>query len=124
MNLAGAIDTLNRHEGFEWSLGFERRFQWKRLSIGPSIEMKNESRHLADYYFGVEQEEALPMRPAYQAGQITNWVVGINARYPATDRQTLFVSVNREFLDSEIRRSPIVERKFLTRFIAAWSISF
>ena len=69
------------------------------------------SANLNNYYYGVLSAEALPGRPAYLPGGGTDYTVGLFAYYEMTQRWRLLAGAGVTWLDSDVRRSPIVEDK-------------
>lgn len=100
-----AHDTLGRHDGYQADVTWS-----KRTDFGiPSVRVAYYSSSLADYYYGVESNEARPGRPAYAPGAS----VLVNANYslggPINDRWVWLANVGVDFYPSDIRDSPIIE---------------
>ncbi|MCG8434901.1 MAG: MipA/OmpV family protein [Gammaproteobacteria bacterium] len=112
LELNAAGDLLDRHGGQEVSIGLSKRFfvaDFKGI-FTPSISYIYQSKQLADFYYGVRPDEALPGRPAYEAGPADNYEVGISFFYRLNRRGSLFTLFKYQILDSTITSSPIVER--------------
>lgn len=100
-----AHDTLDRHGGYQADVTW-----YKRTRIGiPSVRVAYYSSSLANYYYGVEANEARPGRPAYAPGAS----VLLNANYtlgaPITPEWNWLLNVGVDFYPSDIRDSPIIE---------------
>jgi len=65
------------------------------------------SADLITYYYGVSEDESFIGRPAYESGACTNTFIRFSARHALTDHWHLAGVVEREFLSSAIRNSPI-----------------
>ncbi|MBT8441758.1 MAG: MipA/OmpV family protein [Gammaproteobacteria bacterium] len=68
---------------------------------------------LADYYYGVTEEESqLTGIPAYEVGDTKNVSIGVNTYWQATDHIFFFGNLGFEFLNSNITASPIITEGF------------
>lgn len=105
-------DVLDRSGGQRAGieLAFRRSYLDGRLFLIPSVGVEWQSSDVVDYYYGVRPGEALPERPAYQAGSAFNPSATLLARYRLTERLDLVTIARGELLDGEITSSPIVDR--------------
>lgn len=101
-------DISSTHEGqeawFSWSKPWFTRNSEVSLTLG--VEWK--SQNLVGYYYGVRPDEAFAGREIYEGRAGTNSFVRLAGRYSLTDHWTLVGMVEREFLSSAIKASPIV----------------
>lgn len=67
------------------------------------------SSDLVGYYFGVRDDEAFPGRPAYAGRAGTNTFVRLSGRHVFSDHWQLVGTLEREFLSSGIKASPVVD---------------
>ncbi len=106
-------EILGRHDGGTAELAFSlpREFDWGYLV--PSVEFRYLSGKYADYYYGVQPEEANPTRPEYEPGSAVNPYVALRVGYRLGSRWMLTGKVGLEFLDASIRDSPIVTKERL-----------
>lgn len=112
-------DTLGWHDGQEFRVTYAKPFKFEKSKISPSVGFALLSSNLADYYYGVRDNEArLPGRPAYNPGASVNWFVGLDANYQLNDDWTLLTSITYYWLDSNIRNSPIVDKDYMISIIA------
>lgn len=100
-----AADTLGRHDGYQADITW-----FKRTRVGiPAVRVAYYSSSLANYYFGVEPNEARPGRPAYAPGSgfllNANYTLGA----PITPQWNWLANVGIDFYPSDIRDSPIIE---------------
>ena len=107
--LRAAIDTLDRHNGFDLSLDFGLPRRLGRWVVTPSLGLNYLDENFVDYYYGVRPDEATPERPAYLGNDALNVVLGVETFYPITERWVFFAGLRYEWLDSSITNSPIVE---------------
>jgi outer membrane scaffolding protein for murein synthesis (MipA/OmpV family) len=117
-------DLQGRHNGYEQDLTYSYPWSVDRLSLSPFVSYVYQNRDLVDYYYGVSASEALPDRPAYQAGAASFWRTGINVSYQLSQRITLFSNFSFEPLDSEVRKSPLVNEKQLYAAVLGFSYWF
>ena len=110
-------DLLDRHGGYTTELAFSlpQEFAWGY--VPPSVEFRYLSDDYADYYYGVQPEEANPSRPEYEPGSTVNPYVAIRVGYRLNERWMITGKIGVEFLDSAITDSPIVDKDRL------WSTS-
>jgi MipA family protein len=111
-------DALAQHEGQEFRVTYAKPFKFEKSKISPFVGFALLSNNLADYYYGVRNDEARPGRPAYEPGASVNWFVGLDANYQLNDRWTLFTKITYYWLDSNIRNSPIVNKDYMMSILA------
>lgn len=111
-------DALGQHDGQEFRVTYAKPFKTENFKISPSVGFALLSRNLADYYYGVREDEARPGRPAYNPGASVNWFVGLDANYQLNDDWTLLTSITYYWLDSDICNSPIVNKDYAISIIA------
>lgn len=114
-SLTGLADTLSRHGGYQIdaSVGADLvRSRTRGVSVNAGLRYQSSS--LADYYFGVDPEEALItdalVRPAYETGDAFLPSVGVTGRQALGDKVVLFGIAQYEFLPDAITDSPIVDQ--------------
>lgn len=104
-------DVLSRHEGQELGVSVGRPIKAGGWTITPGVGARWLSDNLADYYYGVELDEATADRPYYEVGSTINPRVEVKFFKPFAQRKWIFTSsVSMEWLGDEIRDSPIVDR--------------
>ncbi|MGD0078782.1 MAG: MipA/OmpV family protein [Sedimentisphaerales bacterium] len=111
-------DAMGQHDGQEFRVTYAKPFKFEKSKISPSVGVALLSSNLADYYYGVRDNEARPGRPAYNPGASVNWFVGLDAHYQLNDDWTLLTSITYYWLDSDIRNSPIVNKDYTMSIIA------
>ena len=111
-------DTLGQHDGQEFRVTYAKPFKFEKTKISPSVGFALLSSNLADYYYGVRNDEAHAGRPAYDPGASVNWFVGLDANYQLNNDWTLLTSITYYWLDSNIRNSPIVDKDYTISIIA------
>jgi outer membrane protein len=111
-------DALGQHDGQEFRVTYAKPFKTENFKISPSVGFALLSSNLADYYYGVREDEARLGRPAYKVGDAVNWFAGLDTNYRLNDDWTLLASITYYWLDSEIRTSPIVNKDYAISIIA------
>jgi outer membrane protein len=111
-------DALGQHDGQEFRVTYAKPFEFEKSEISPSVGFALLSSNLADYYYGVRDDEARADRPAYNPGASVNWFVGLDANYQLNDDWTLLTSITYYWLDSDIRNSPIVNKDYTISILA------
>ena len=102
-------DLGSTHNGetawLSWSYPWLTAISEFSLTLG--LEWK--SRDLVDYYYGVTPGERLPGRPTYEGGSGTNGVVRFAGGHALSEHWKLVGVLEREYLSSAIRHSPIIK---------------
>ena len=111
-------DALGQHDGQEYRLTYAKPFKFEKAKISPSAGVALLSSNLADYYYGVRDDEARTGRPAYNPGASVNWFVGLDAIYQLNNDWTLLTTITYYWLDSDIRNSPIVNKDYTISILA------
>ena len=122
--VSAITDSFGQHDGQEIKLGYTKPFVFNKLTIWPAGGLIWQSNNLANYYYGVRPDEARPGRPSFHVGDSTNWFVGLRAEYQANERWTYLAGVTCQFLDSKIRKSPIVDDSFVISALAGAMYKF
>jgi len=104
-----SLDALDRIGGGEASLSIARPIPWDRFRFTPTLNLNYILPRLTRHDYGVTDAEASPERPAYRPGSALNPEVGLNIFAEITPRITGAILTSVEWLDSSIRRSPIVD---------------
>ena len=122
--LAAKADILSRHGGYELEARASYELStWRPLSVRPNGGVRYQSSSLADYYFGVDPEEALSrvctavvgggcvpiFRPAYETGDAITPFVGLTARQSLSPKVAIVGGFDLNFLDDAVTDSPIVD---------------
>ncbi|MEJ1963724.1 MAG: MipA/OmpV family protein [Gammaproteobacteria bacterium] len=87
----------------------ERRFEYGKFLFTPRVSAAWLSDDYVDYYFGVSATEALPLRAAYRGEAAVDFEAMLRTTYTFRPRQSLFLNVGVELLDTSIKDSPIVD---------------
>jgi outer membrane protein len=101
-------DVNGVHDGGDIRARWARVYRHERWQLEPWIEYQWLSSEKADYYFGVREDEATDLRPAYALGDAASWAAGIAARYRFWDRHHLALNLSYRDFGSDITSSPIV----------------
>ena len=106
-------DILGEHDGHEldltYSYDFRNAFEISALTVTPSAGVNYRSGRLNDYYYGVRASEAIAGRPEYHPGDSMGLTTGLRLNYTISERLSLMGMISMEWLDDEIRSSPIVD---------------
>jgi outer membrane protein len=91
---------------FKTSLPREHPWGW----FVPSVTLVYNSAGYNRYYDGVSDPEVAPGIEPYTPGAATNVLVGLSTGYAINNRWLLSVTLNHEWLASEITNSPIIDK--------------
>ena len=116
-----SADILNEHKGHElrlfYSYDFGDAFNSLALTVTPNIGLIYRNSKLNDYYYGVRESEINASRPEYNVGDSTGLMAGLRINYIYNENLSLVGIISYEWLGSEIRHSPIVDKDFLESFL-------
>lgn len=87
---------------------------WK---IGAFVGIDRMSHRVSNYFFGVNELEASPDRPAFHTGSATNATAGFDGRYRLDKDYSVLFGLQQTRLGHEVAHSPIVETRQAT---VAW----
>jgi outer membrane protein len=118
-------DTLGRSNGQEVSLMAVSGVPLGRLGIilvgiGPRWLSQNR----VDYYYGVRDNEATPLRPAYTGEATWNLDINVTAIINVSSKWSLLALLNREGLGTGIKNSPLVDRTSAYALVTSISYNF
>jgi len=103
-------DVSGRHDGQSVWLSYAWPWVTRTSEFSLTFGLEWKSGGLVDYYYGVRPDERIEGRPAYEGTSGTNGVIRFSASRALTARWRLVGVLEREYLSSAIRRSPIIER--------------
>ncbi|MBI3524356.1 MAG: MipA/OmpV family protein [Betaproteobacteria bacterium] len=101
-------DADNVSKGSELRLGYNVDWQSGRWHFRPGLMLARRNASLNNYYYGVNPDEATPLRPAYLPGVGTDLRLGLYGYYELLNRWRLLGGVGVNLLDAKVRHSPIV----------------
>ncbi len=117
-------DTLGSHDGLSAAFDLGWRFIGRNGFFRPSLRLEWQSPALADYLYGVSEDESRADRPAYDPGDTLH--CGLDGIYVRTFANrwewTLTAGVN--LLDKEAADSPIVEHTAVWRTLTGIGYRF
>ena len=115
IRLKSYFEVLGRHGGNQTELAFRlpREYDWGFLV--PSIVGIYRDADYTNYYFGVSEAEARPVRPAYSAGSSASIAARLRWGVALSERWLLSGSLGLQYFGDEITDSPIVDQD------SAWS---
>lgn len=101
-------EVLGRHDGLTGSLilSYPKQFQWGY--VVPMFKWIWQDARYNDYYYGVDEIEARPARPAFEPDADVGWRAKLRIGYELTSKWLLLAGVSYERLSEEVRSSPIV----------------
>jgi outer membrane protein len=110
LNTSILTDSLGQHDGQEFRVTYAKPLEFEKTRLIPSVGFSLLSSKLADYYYGVRDDEARPGRPAYEPGTSYKTFLGLDASYKLNEKWHIFTSITYYWMDSGLRGSPIVDK--------------
>ncbi|MBV1908090.1 MAG: MipA/OmpV family protein [Kangiellaceae bacterium] len=114
-------DVTNTHSGSEIRMAYAKKFT-DRLKTTVGFSWKDKK--LTDYYYGINPNEIIDDRGAYQASASFNPFVRASYSYQLEDGDSWRFSIEYQKLDSEIANSPIVDDKYVATFYLGKTYKF
>lgn len=111
LQVAAFRDVSNTHEGYELQADYSFSLRRQRWLYRPSFGVSLKSSKLNDYYWGVRENEANSLFPAYRAGAGLNTHARFLTSYQINTRWAFVAVAEYERMNSEASASPIVEER-------------
>jgi outer membrane protein len=111
-------DVTSTHNGQEAWLSWSKPWFTQTSEFTLTLGAEWKSHDLVGYYYGVTAEEAFIGRPEYHGSSGTNTFIRFAARHRLGRNWNLVGMLEREFLSSAIRNSPIVDQDAVDTFFA------
>ena len=117
LSLSYEADTLNKIGGYEGQFQIQKRFQWGALGISPNLNLNWQSSELSNHDFGVPPEKANAERIAYQLQDTISQELGLSASLELSENWFIFLNLSNEWLDNEVKASPLVQSNHVIKGI-------
>lgn len=106
--VSALFDVSNVHNGYE--IDFSVRFQQEFSSISSDIEIGyiHKSDKMSNYYYGVDHAKF--EQNNHSLSSSNNFYLQYTTAYPIAEHWFALAVVKKQWLDSDIRRSPVIER--------------
>ena len=101
-------DILGRSDGYEVTAQVGKVFRTGPVFIEPTVGVSYMDDNLVDYYYGVRDNEANAIRPAYQGKDVLNTTLGISFATPILFGGFTRAGIEYTWFDSGITDSPLV----------------
>jgi len=117
-------DVLDQIGGGSAQLALGKTFQWGMARLTPNVGLNWLSSKMSNYDYGVSQAQARPGRPAYEPGASWSPEIGLGAFVEVTRSWLIIGSLGAEFLERDIRQSPIVSEDYVLKGFFALNYVF
>jgi outer membrane protein len=117
-------DVSSTHDGYEVYANYGYDFRRQRWLLSPSFGLSWKSGNLNDYYWGIREDEANVLFPAYVAGSGLNHHARLSASYQLNSNWALVLVAEYERLSSEAAASPIVSENHVVGAFAGFQYGF
>ncbi len=105
-------DISGAHGGILLNSFFSHIQVWRNWEFRSALGVSTYSSDFINYYYGVSQEEATSIRPAYQAKTGYNIQFEFHSEYPLTEDWVLIGGILSTWFSSAISNSPIVSQNY------------
>jgi MipA family protein len=124
LSVGYAHDVLNRVGGGGARMSIGKSFQLGLWRLSTDVGLKWRDTDVSNYDFGIPDEKALPLRPAYHLDDTFCVESGCGLFIEITRNWLIILRVSAEFFDSEITRSPLVSETYVLSGFGAVSYVF
>ena len=124
LQLAAFHDVSGTHDGYEVDLSYGFGWRSQRWYFEPSVGVSLKSDALNTYYWGVRQDEANAVLPAYDAGAGVNVRGRLAASYFFSRKWSFTLAAEYERLNDEAAESPIVGDQDVIGWFAGMQFRF
>jgi MipA family protein len=111
--LEAGTDVTGNSKGLRTEVGLGWRIDTStalgKWSLTPYVSAQNNSAKLVNYYYGVPATEVAAGRPAYDAGNSTNFNIGLSAMTEFTPNLSLVLGARYRGYGASIRQSPLID---------------
>ncbi|MEO8004359.1 MAG: MipA/OmpV family protein [Betaproteobacteria bacterium] len=97
-------------------LGYKHVDFSERFGVDAFVGVERLNARLANYYYGIGNNESTATRARYQPGSATDVTAGLHFNYDLGRKSTLLFGYEVTRLGNELANSPIVERRFSNLF--------
>lgn len=109
LKLEALADATDASGGYEVKLNYGYALHWGRTTFVPDVGVTWMSKDLADYYYGILDEEVARGVSAYRPGSVVVPQVSVGFSRPFGAKWRMIGAVSYEFLPDEISDSPLLE---------------
>ncbi len=117
-------DASRNSEGQKAQVRVSRRFAQDRFALTPRAHVDWLSSDHVDYYYGVRDTEATLGRSAYLGRSAVTQSLGVRIDYALTTQHQVFMDLSLTRLPSEIKDSPLIDRRGTARTFAGYLYRF
>ncbi len=107
-NLGYAQDISNKHKGYSLTAGYSYNMKFGRFFVEPSVSVTYASDDVADYYYGVSNEDVTVDRALYKIDSTVNYEASLMAGYVINENSMIMAFASITKYDKDIKNSPIV----------------
>lgn len=103
-------DASGNSQGQRFVLAAEHRFGFGNLGLTPRLSATWLDSKYVDYYYGVNADEVLASRSAYNGASTVNTELGVRIDYRLAPQHRLILNAGATMLGGSIKDSPLVDR--------------
>lgn len=108
----GLVDASDTHHGAEATLSYKLPLVTDHFTLVPGFGGTWRDKKKTDYYYGVQDSEAIEGRQAYTPNDSYSGFLSLDLVIPLYDRVTFKAGGRAEYFGDEIRESPIVNEDY------------
>lgn len=107
-------DVGGESDGTEANLTVSRGFSWGDFTLAPSLGLVWQDGPLVEHFYGVDDHETAPGRPAYGEHSSLNYQAALTGIWTPGKHWHLLAVVKEDYLGEGITDSPIIDERSLT----------
>lgn len=125
-NFSVLNDIVNKSKGSEVIASISHTYILtdKKLIVTPDIGLRLQSENLINHYYGVNNNQAKPGRPAYTGESTMNYTASLDLIYSLNKRSNLFMAVEYEGFGDDVYDSPLVDKERVISILLGYGWQF
>ncbi|WP_273808070.1 MULTISPECIES: MipA/OmpV family protein [unclassified Pseudomonas] len=125
-NLSGEVlaDAMGNSKGTRAKVQIDRRFAAGKFGFTPRVAAEWVDDKYVNYYYGVQQSEALAGRAFYEGKATTNVQFGLRMDYSPSRHHSMFVDVGATRFGNSVKDSPLVDKTTGTTLAVGYAYRF
>jgi outer membrane protein len=117
-------DITSTHKGFELSASYGIPMMFKNGRVMLYVAANYQSEDLANYYYGVQQNEATSSRAFYEVDATTNLEIGIGSTWLFDNKHFIKADISYSAYGSDIKDSPLVDKSGQAQILVGYAYVF
>lgn len=123
-SIGALTDISGVHKGCEFFTEYSRAHFFDKSTLIPFASIRFQDEKLANYYYGVKENEAKPSRAAYLPSSAINYEMGARYIYAIDQKSSIITIISYTLLDDKITKSPIIDKNGVAKAAIFYGYKF